>query len=304
MSTKLKDSNMNEIETEEEEMYEVEEILDKKKIGAKWKYQIKWVGYGLDQTTWEPAENLENVDSMLKEFEKNWQKDQKKKEIKKTNQESKKSTSSNKKFMTQSTSLNKIEENKFNPRPLKSQQENKLPLNHHMLNKKRKANEDQENNQIMADSPKINSPNNVPQSNPIVCSNSVNNQRSTEKSFSLREVDENIVNSAISQSKTINRTIYQTEEAIIIGEEENISPKVYGSFEFKDLPKRLITAKLVGPNNEVNCLVEWMPRENGIKPAESFVSNKFLREKCPNILLDFYESRLRFPSKTTKTENK
>ena len=52
------------------EVYEVEKILEKRKILGKKEYLIKWKGYD-DQAedTWEPVENLE-CDDKIKEFEK------------------------------------------------------------------------------------------------------------------------------------------------------------------------------------------------------------------------------------------
>jgi len=81
------------------------------------------------------------------------------------------------------------------------------------------------------------------------------------------------------------------KEPIIIGEDD--SNVIRGDFIQDDVPFKLVTAKLT--DNVVTCLVEWMVRKDGTKPADSFISNKVLREKCPHLLLDFYESRLRFP---------
>ena len=51
------------------EFYDVEKILDKKKIRGKYKYLIKWKGYPMDQCTWEPLSNLQTIKKMLQEFE-------------------------------------------------------------------------------------------------------------------------------------------------------------------------------------------------------------------------------------------
>jgi len=53
----------------EPEFYDVEKILDKKKIRGKYKYLIKWKGYPMDQCTWEPLSNLQTIKKMLQEFE-------------------------------------------------------------------------------------------------------------------------------------------------------------------------------------------------------------------------------------------
>ena len=54
---------------EEGEVYEVEKILDKRKILGKKEYLIKWKGYDTTYDTWEPVENLA-CDDKIKEFEK------------------------------------------------------------------------------------------------------------------------------------------------------------------------------------------------------------------------------------------
>ena len=55
---------------ESKSSYEVEEILDKQRKSNKVYYKIKWMGYPLDQCTWEPAHHLsKNCDRLIKEFE-------------------------------------------------------------------------------------------------------------------------------------------------------------------------------------------------------------------------------------------
>lgn len=42
----------------EEATYEVEDILERKKYGKTFKYLVKWKGYSVDESTWEPKANL------------------------------------------------------------------------------------------------------------------------------------------------------------------------------------------------------------------------------------------------------
>ena len=51
-----------------EEMYNVERIVDKKNVGKKVMYFVKWEGYASDQNTWEPIANLKNVSKMVKRY--------------------------------------------------------------------------------------------------------------------------------------------------------------------------------------------------------------------------------------------
>jgi len=53
----------------EDEEYEVEEILDKRKHYGKTQYLIKWKGYPLSEASWEPEKNL-NCPDLLEEFNK------------------------------------------------------------------------------------------------------------------------------------------------------------------------------------------------------------------------------------------
>src|SRR3984893_10438264 len=48
--------------------YEVEVILNVKKVGRGVKYLVKWAGYPVEENTWEPHRNLMNVATSLQDF--------------------------------------------------------------------------------------------------------------------------------------------------------------------------------------------------------------------------------------------
>ena len=48
--------------------YDVEVILDVKKVGHGVRYLVKWLGYPAEENTWEPCWNLTNVTQALKDF--------------------------------------------------------------------------------------------------------------------------------------------------------------------------------------------------------------------------------------------
>ena len=56
------DMEGSEEESSEVEVFEVENVLDQRKRRRSWEYLVKWVGYGLEESTWEPASNLEHLD--------------------------------------------------------------------------------------------------------------------------------------------------------------------------------------------------------------------------------------------------
>ena len=49
--------------------YEVEKIINCKYIRNKKYYLIKWLCYPINQSTWEPKSNLENLECMINDFE-------------------------------------------------------------------------------------------------------------------------------------------------------------------------------------------------------------------------------------------
>ena len=58
---------------EGEEEWEVEHILNKRKVKGKDKYLVRWKGFTAESDTWEGRENLKNVQEAIKEFEKEYQ---------------------------------------------------------------------------------------------------------------------------------------------------------------------------------------------------------------------------------------
>jgi len=57
------------IEVEGVEKWEVEKILNKKKIRGVEKYLIRWKGFTAEGDTWERRENLKNAEELIEEFE-------------------------------------------------------------------------------------------------------------------------------------------------------------------------------------------------------------------------------------------
>ena len=67
------------------DIYYIERILDKRKVNGKYEYKIKWEGYPLNQSTWEPLENLQTAMELVNEFDKVYEQQNKNKNEPKNN---------------------------------------------------------------------------------------------------------------------------------------------------------------------------------------------------------------------------
>jgi hypothetical protein len=97
----------------EEDLYEVEELVDKKVTKSGVRYFVKWTGYDHSQNTWEPKEHL--PDEMVEEYEEKLKK--KKKEKAENNTKRKIENSSDEKPVKNVIIDNKS--NEMRPIPLK-----------------------------------------------------------------------------------------------------------------------------------------------------------------------------------------
>ena len=52
----------------EGDFYNIEKILDRRKTNGKYEYKIKWEGYPMSQSTWEPMKNLESAKELVEEY--------------------------------------------------------------------------------------------------------------------------------------------------------------------------------------------------------------------------------------------
>lgn len=80
------------------EEYEVEDIIGKRTTQkGQTQYLIKWEGYPVDESTWEPAENLNKIKSLIRLYEEN---------IKKNSEE-------NQTIVRQATKTNNLRDKKY-----------------------------------------------------------------------------------------------------------------------------------------------------------------------------------------------
>ena len=99
-----------------------------------------------------------------------------------------------------------------------------------------------------------------------------------------------------------NNNIYFVEErekaeiAISKSLEENIMEAQVNN----DNPIKICSAEII--DKDLCFLVEWEVRSDGIKPESSFLYNNFIKEFYPLLLIEFYETKVKFIKKKRKSE--
>ena len=181
------------IKEEDDRLYIVEKILDKKKEGNKVKYLVKWEGYPIEQSTWEPEYNLQYVQGLIDEYE--------------------------------NSSFKDVIKQRKRGRPRKVDYEHS-------------------------------------------------------------ESDSEI------SRKKINKIQKNTGGQLLLDQYLNLST---ANIE-KDEVEAIINAKR-NEKNSLICQVRWKIRSDGIQPDDSFVENKYLKKRYPKLLIEFYESKIKFISK-------
>jgi hypothetical protein len=244
--------------TSYEEEYFVEKILDKRKYKDVWKYKVKWVGYSIDDCTWEPIENLEQCRDLVDKFE-----NERESKLIKSPEKSADSQLKKKKKESTNTSTTK-EEEQLKP-----------------IIKKRRI-EDEESD-IDKTHSKL--------SNPQL----INSQKSEEKEVQDNEnpklFKKNTEENSILEDATNSPISKSTAE-----NDEKIICEIPGNFE-EDIAEIISLAKIINTEHfELNCLVQWKKRENGIQPEATWISSKEIYEKDPRLLIRFYQTKIKLPA--------
>ena len=77
---------------------------------------------------------------------------------------------------------------------------------------------------------------------------------------------------------------------------EELEISTYGGFNYNDKPLRIQYVDIVRSFDErveLNCTIEWKKRKSGEKPKNSIYTNTLLKHKCPALLIEYYESKIK-----------
>jgi hypothetical protein len=90
----------------------------------------------------------------------------------------------------------------------------------------------------------------------------------------------------------VNKDTKATTSNKVVMTDEIISTQE-GNLEF-DIPKFIKSAFLKDKErSELSCLVEWKARYDGTTPKDSYCSSLLLKQRYPDILFQYFESRLK-----------
>lgn len=246
-------------DTDDEDIFNVEAIRDKRYMKNRLEYLVKWEGYPENQCTWEPLSNLETVKDMIDEFERNYK--NKETPTYKPGDPQLKHTDPAKKVAAKplSGSDGKI------PKPITTSK----PL----------------------------TPGSKPTSLKNSGSKPTSLKKKKDDDSDYEASDDSDVEFSNGAAQKKIKMGAQTAIPVKKGGQKLSSDQLpaQGHYHYGDKAKRILNAKFEvnGDMSYVLCFVEWEPRKNGVQPLPTPLTNIDLRSKDPFLLLDFYESRLK-----------
>ena len=278
--------------------YEVEKILSRRFNNNNIEYRVKWRGYHISESTWEPLENLKNCIILVQQFEKNLRNEKKllnsgEKEI---NNDNINDQNQQEKELTNKKNNNSEENNKKVFDICKPENINKKNIIFKtFLNKKREK--------LFTQLDLKGNKNIIKGKNYYLLNNSNNNliKKFIEESTQTDEQNDFQDNS---NESTNNSKNYEDEEEIENEEEMIDKSKLPKAISFKYLDKltfeQLKNKKLIALNKliyykgDIYGLLYYLENKNDdislAKQCSTLIKN--LKKLCPYLLIDEYEKHI------------
>ena len=251
-------------------MYNVERILDKKFENGQTYYRIKWKGWKMADATWEPLENLNNIDEMISEFNSNFKENiekknphvgsglrkcKKDKDVLSLSLESENSNGEGEvEELACPTSVSKeLVKKKGRGRPKGSTKSNAV------------TKEDSSDEQPVTKAKKI-------KKKSLLEDVDMNNEINVENNADVNDLSD------VHSVSCLDTSGVNTKSAISI-----------------EMPELILSAKRNNDDGEIYFLCKWKVKKNKAKLADCYIENDSMKAYFPKLLLDFYEKKL-FPN--------
>ena len=235
-------------------IFDVEKILDKRIKNGRIEYKIKWDNYPMCQCTWEPVKNLTNVQYMIDEFNNKLQ------------EKAKRSKSQSGFLGKKRKNTQKLEKNE----------------------KPEKKNEDFKKNSKKADQ---NSKNSKNKSKALVKYSSKRAKQEDDKEEDEEEEEEEEENnSGSSSSNSLKNSSSSTSSVCYSGKKKGHKKgEKEDNIKIDHTYKKVYTVQI-----KEGKLVAVVGIKNSQEKYKDNIATDELRKKNPWILLDFYESKIKF----------
>lgn len=114
----------------------------------------------------------------------------------------------------------------------------------------------------------------------------------SNKTFQTEKSEEIISDVDNSKNSPNKQNFSDNSEENLIDFYDFSNPANEGHFLFFDNPLKIVGCNLL--QGEIFLTVEWKIRSNGCKPKNTTFPSQVLREYDKNLLIDFYESKIKF----------
>ena len=298
------DINKNDLsneESEEEDFYNVERILDKKTLhNGSFRYLIKWEGYPDSQNTWEPLDNLSSVKEMVDEFEDLLREKGKEKYSLEALLSTGKNDSGNKQnvlntgiYKPKKANILLNDDEETYSDLSKTQKRKKILEENEEINLLGKIQKEYQKDQDLQEDKKER-----------------DGEDDGKGQLNIEtQINQSNIERQMNEDKTIDKNIKYdkkienfTNKKEIKGRPKKKILPLEGHFKYRDKPKEILSVRNE-KDTSLRFRISWYSRPDGIIPLDSSFSNDQLREYDPLFLLDFYESKIVLCSKRKRSNS-